>query len=360
MTLENYFDYAATSPVDPLVVQEMQPFWSESFGNPSSVHQWGLNTRSAMEKARLRISEAIGAEDPSQIFFTSGATESNNWVLSQHSEGYISPWEHSSVRERALAQSYQVLSAQDIEELTFQSNQNEFQGFLSITSACNETGQEIEVTKLLSPHRVVHTDATQKLFKYPFVLDTIDYVSFSSHKFYGPKGVGGLYARDANMQPLLLGGHQEHGLRSGTLNVASIVGMGVAAKIALENQNEFRSHTLELRQLLIDSLQKIPDFLINGGPNPSPHILSLSFLGVEGEALVLALDSAGYAISSGAACSSESNEISPALIASGIPMEYIRGTIRISFGRYNTLKSTESIAKVIVKTVEELRSLTST
>ena len=348
-----YFDNAATTPIDPRVVEEMLPFLVDGFGNANSIHEPGLRARAAVERARRRVSELLGTEDSDQIVFTSGATESNNWVLAEYAKqgGAVSPFEHSSVREAAKHYDYAFLPNEGYDL----SVGGVSTGLVSVMSVNNETGALLDA--VLHPRANRHADVTQQLGKLKVDLMGIDYASFSAHKFYGPKGVGGLYVGVPGISPFHLGGEHEGGLRAGTLNVAGIVGMGAAAAIAVDEQVKNLRWVEGLRALVLSAMEKVPDVQLNSPANSSPYIVNLSFLGVEGESLVVELDRAGFSISSGAACSSKSTEPSEVLTALGVPAEWIRGTVRISFGKYNTEAATTSLAKELRTAVEKLRTM---
>jgi cysteine desulfurase len=190
----------------------------------------------------------------------------------------------------------------------------------------------------------------------PVDLDDLDYASFSAHKFYGPKGVGALYIKDHPPEALLVGGGQEESLRSGTLNVPGIVGMGAAAAIALQEQQSDEAHARKLRAVVLENLSD-PEMQVNGGPDASPYVLSVSFRGLEGETLLIDIDQAGYAISAGAACSSRAMEPSHVLTALGLDTEWLRGTLRISFGRFNKEESALGLAKALNFAIERMRDL---
>jgi cysteine desulfurase len=355
-SLAPYFDNAATTPVDPRVVQEMLPYFSEAFGNANSIHEPGQRAHAAVELARERVAELIGAEDPAQVLFTSGSTEANNWVLreSASSGGWVSPFEHSSVREPARTLGYRELEAEGIELKSPEPGD----GLLSMMSVNNETGACWDPRKLfLSGSIAIHSDITQQVGKLDTDVTGLSYASLSAHKFYGPKGVGALFAAVPSLDPLLYGGEHENGLRAGTLNVPGIVGMGAAAAIAAEEADENRRHVETLRALVLAEVEKINDVQLNSPDGASPYIVSLSFLGVEGETLVVELDRAGFSISSGAACSSRSTDPSHVLTALGLAPEWIRGTVRISFGKYNTEAASSKMAKELRDAVEKLRTM---
>ncbi|MEQ1823562.1 MAG: cysteine desulfurase family protein [Fimbriimonadaceae bacterium] len=347
MGRESYFDHAATTPLDSAVFAAMRPWMEDEFANANSIHSAGLKARAAVDTARTQVAVALGV-DPDEIVFTSGATEANNWVANAFERVRVSPIEHSSLWERLKGGAY----AWD------QCNEPEISCCMAVN---NETGGRYR-------HATVgtekwHCDLTQAVGKIPIELG-FEFASFSAHKFYGPKGVGALYAKDARFPlPLLIGGEHEMGHRAGTLNVGAIVGMGEAISRAIASQEEDFEHAMALRNAVKEELSVLSDWQENGlGAFPaadklSPFILNVSFLEVEGEATVIGLDHAGFAISSGAACSSWSNEPSHVLTALGLPIEWLRGSIRISFGRSNTVESARSLAKNLILVVENLRKL---
>lgn len=375
MAWERYFDNAATSPLDPRVLEAMLPWMRDDFGNANSIHSLGLKARDAVERARAQVAEAIGAEDPSEIVFTSGATEANNWLLSAYPGAWVSPVEHSSIWEQVGPRGLRVLPYNNYEWVEDDLITPALDGLVSLMQVNNETGGIF----VLPPAELLHTDATQaigktafRVRKGPSQIRAVDFVSFSAHKFHGPKGAGALYARDANHPPpLLLGGEQESGHRAGTLNVPAIVGMGEAIRIAVDSEQQQATHVSNLGSIVKEQLEPITDWHQNGrgfppgvtpsdcfssGLGPSPFILSISFLGIQGETLVIELDRLGFAISSGAACSSRSTEPSHVLTAMGYPIEWIRGTIRISFGRFNTEAAAADLGRALAQTVMRLRS----
>ncbi|MCW5937867.1 MAG: cysteine desulfurase [Fimbriimonadaceae bacterium] len=349
-----YFDNAATTPLDPRVVAEMLPYLEEDFGNANSIHEWGRRAREGVELARERVAKLFGGS-PDEIFFTSGATEANNWILSSFKSVAVSPFEHSSVWEAGIAKGFDVLDNEGYRLY----GPRQSTDLLSVMVVCNESGAILELPEVgeTTPSRV-HRDATQALGKVPLNLADMDYASASAHKLYGPKGIGCLYVRDARpLPPMLFGGEQESGMRGGTLNVPAIVGFGAACAIALDQFEEDRAHAQELRQAFVAKLQGTSDWKSNCHDNNSPFILCLSFLGVQGETLVVEMDAAGFAISSGSACSSHSSEPSHFLESLGLPSRWSRGTVRIGFGRFNTLDQAERLATSLVSSVESLRAL---
>lgn len=353
MNRERYFDHAATTPVDERVLAEMLPFFDEAFGNANSIHSFGRRAADAVEIARQRVSELIGADDPSQVVFTSGATEANNWVVSAFENGAISPFEHDAAWEPAKYKGFDFLP-NDGTSLLLPS-----QGYdlISVMGVNNEIGSIWRTADFRPYAQRLHSDLTQQAGKLSIDLADLDYASFSAHKLYGPKGVGALYISDEPPSPLMRGGEQEHGFRPGTLNVPGIVGFGAAAAIAGDEMEENFAHAQSLRAIVLEELNRTSDWRINGGENVSPYILSVSFQGIEGETLVVEADAAGYAISAGAACSSRSTEPSHVLTALGVEEDWRRGTVRISFGKANTLESANDLAKTLLRIVEKLRTM---
>lgn len=350
-----YFDNAATTPLDERVVSAMLPYFTERCGNPHSLHSSGRGAMAAVDTAREQVAALIGAEDPGEIVFTSCATEANNWLLSAYPDAAVSPFEHSSIHERAKASHLRFLGNDGLAVERYDAR------LVSVMKINNEIGTIFNPEEFASTETAVHSDITQAAGKIEIDATKLDYASFSAHKFYGPKGVGALYAKGAQFPPaLLLGGDQENRHRAGTLNVPGIVGMGAAAELASLERNADFSKARELRETVIESLDKRLEFRINGGGQVSPYILSISFCGIEGEAMVIEMDRQGFAISSGAACSSRSNEPSHVLSALQIDSEWARGTIRISFGRCNTMEAARDLARALSETAERLIRLIKT
>jgi len=336
MRLENYFDNAASTPVDPRVLEAMLRFLGSSPGNPHSLHAWGLEAAEAVERARYQVAKLIGAEDLQQVIFTSGATESNNWFLASYPEAHVSPFEHSSIYE--YAQNFGL-----------------GEGARSWMAVNNETGVILDRAWLGEGPN--HSDLTQAVGKIRTDVVGLDYASGSAHKLYGPKGVGFHYYRETPWTPFLLGGDQEFGLRAGTLNVPGIVGFGEACRIADSELESNLQAVIDLRSIVLDELQGTADWQIHGEGQVSPYILNLGFNGIQGETAVIELDAAGFGISSGAACSARSEEPSHVLTAMGIAPEFVRGAVRISFGRTNTKESSAELGRTLSKIVENLRTI---
>ncbi len=348
---DRYFDNAATTPVDPRVLNEMLPYLGDEFGNANSAHSWGSRARSAVELARTRVAEAIGADDPSQILFTSGSTEANNWVLRSGATGYVGPFEHDSVRAPAAHLGFNVL---ENDGWLVSPVITDFASHMLVN---NETGAIFDLEGLRAHCKTLHSDITQAVGKLQNPIGHVDLASLSSHKIHGPKGVGALFVRDPSQTPLplLMGGEHEFGMRAGTLNVAGIVGFGLASSLSGDHREATWSQALEWREIQLEAVRGLTDVEVHS--MGVPHILAMSFLGVEGESIVLDMDAAGFGIGSGAACSTGSTEPSHVLTALGIEPDWIRGTVRISFGRYNTKESSAALAANLVDVVTRLRRL---
>jgi cysteine desulfurase len=328
----------------------MLPFLTEDCGNASSIHSFGRKAAAAIEEARVAIASLLGAEDPDEIVFTSGATESNNWVAQRAGIQAVSPFEHSSMLESAGAAGAGILENEGYWIAPFETDAP-----VAVMHVNNETGAIITAPS----GELVHRDLTQTVGKLTLPQEPFATASFSAHKIYGPKGVGGLWIRGMGTvdAPLLYGGEHERGLRAGTLNVPGIVGFGEAARISLGEQERDYMHAQDLRSVVLEELRASVDWHENGHTNQSPFILSVSFLNLEGQTLVEEIDVRGFAISSGAACSSGSTDPSHVLTALGLENEWMRGTIRISFGRTNTRESARDLGLAIVETVESVRKL---
>lgn len=350
MNRERYFDNAATTPLDPDVLRAMRPFLEDEFGNAHSLHQAGRAARAAVEDARAVVAEALGAEDPSQIVFVSGATEANNWILHRGPRPlYISPFEHSSVREPALRAGAKVVANEGYRLL------GEGHGLWAVMLVNNETGAVLDVPPGASGW--VHRDLTQAVGKVEFDLAGVDSACFSAHKIYGPKGIGAMYLADPfALEPYVIGGEQEDGRRGGTLDVAGIVGLAEALRLAIARREEDAARARACREAVLAELAGLPDWQVNDGPNQSPFILSLSFPGIEGETLVIEMDAYGFAISSGAACSSRSTEPSHVLTALGLSPDRLRGTVRLSFGRFSSPEAAGELGRRLATTVRALSS----
>jgi cysteine desulfurase len=382
-----YFDNAASTAVHPEVVKEMLPYFDVQYGNPSSIHQFGRKTKNAIEKARKQVAALIGAE-PDEITFTSGGTESNNTILygisnlMSHTLPQLQKRNHiitSSIEHEAILQpcknleeigckiTYLPVDESGMVDLPDVANSlTEDTIIVSIMFANNEVGtiQPIkEISEVCKKYDVLfHTDAVQAVGKVPINVKElgVDALSVSSHKINGPKGVGALFIKKGiKPNPIILGGGQENGMRSGTENVASIVGFGKACEIAKEKLNENISHFQTLHSSILSKIVKeISDVKLNGHTEKRIfNNIHLTFLGVNGEDLIIKLDEHGIAASTGSACSVHTQKASHVLKAMGFNHEQITGSLRISFGYMNTLDEVDQAVEVLKKVVAELRSV---
>lgn len=373
-----YFDYAATTPVDPRVLKAMMPYFSKEFGNTASMHSFGIKPQEAVEKARKTIANALGAETE-EIFFTASATESNNWALkgialANKAKGnhiIISSVEHDCVLNSAeylKSQGYQV-SILSVDKYGMV-NLDELKGLIrdetilvSIIHGNNEIGtiQPIEkIGKICKEAKVYfHTDASQSFTKVPINVkeNNIDLLTASSHKIYGPKGAGILYIKKGTkIHPLLHGGGHETGMRSSTVNVPAIVGFGKAVELALTDDQKKMADTRD--KIIKSILTSIPKSYLNGHPTERlSNNINVRFDFVEGESILMELDGQGIAVSSGSACSSASLEPSHVLMACGLKHEQAHGSIRISLGRFSTKQEVDYLIKVFPKVIEKLRKI---
>ena len=380
LKLPIYLDNHATTPVDPRVVEEMLPYFSEKFGNSSSrSHSFGWAADEAVKTARKRVADLIGAS-PEEIVFTSGATESDNLAIKGIAEVARSKGNHiitATAEHKAVLDSCQRLekSGYRVTYLPVQSDGlidvaqleraiSSETILVSIMAANNETGtlQPIaDIGKICRDRGAIfHTDAAQAAGKVPLnvVKHNIDLLSISGHKLYGPKGVGVLYVRKGvELAPQIDGGGHEHGLRSGTLNVPGIVGLGKACEIAMNHGPEESCHTAGLRNRLRDRLfDSLDGLTINGSmEHRLPGNLNVSFAGVEGQDLLTALDD--IALSSGAACTSAHIEPSYVLKAMGISDELAQASLRFGIGRFNTEAEIDYAARRTIEVVKQLRAL---
>ena len=375
-----YFDNAASTAVHPEVVKEMLPYFDVQYGNPSSIHQFGRKAKNAIQKARKQVAALVGAE-PDEIIFTSGGTESNNTIL-MGIQAFRPEKNHvitSSIEHEAILEPCRDLEKNGV-KVTYLSvdehgivNPNDITNsinpqtvIVSVMFANNEVGtiQPIkEISKICNKYQIpLHTDAVQAVGKVPINVKElgVDALSISSHKINGPKGVGALFIKKGlTIAPEILGGGQENGMRSGTENVASIVGFGKACEIAKERLNENISHFRTLHSSMLSKIVKeIPHVKLNGHTEKRIfNNIHLTFLGVNGEDLIIKLDEHGIAASTGSACSVHTQKASHVLKAMGFNHEQITGSLRISFGYMNTLDEVDQTVEVLKKVVAELRSV---
>ena len=378
-----YFDYAATTPVDPRVVDAMLPYFTERFGNANSLYGLGRDAYRALESARESVAASIGAENPGEVIFTSGGTESDNSAL----EGIlgrvapdggahliVSSFEHHAIlepAERLAKQGYELTALKPREDGLIHPDDlraamRPNTKLVSVMHGNNEIGTINPIAELAEvAHEggaLMHTDAAQTLGKIPFdvVALGVDSASFSSHKIYGPKGFGALYLKKRTpFAPLMLGGGQESKKRSGTQNTPGAIGFARALEIMLEEQTAEIPRLTALRDKVITG---VTGALENVQPttlaNPRlPHIASLLINGVEGEAMLLQLDNKGIAVSTGSACSSGSLEPSHVLLSIGCPPEIAHGSLRISLGRFTQESDVDFFLEVFPPIVERLRAM---
>ncbi|NJR17168.1 MAG: IscS subfamily cysteine desulfurase [Calothrix sp. CSU_2_0] len=378
-----YLDNQATTPVDRRVVDEILPYFTEYFGNPSSInHQYGWEAEAAVKNARKILANAINAESE-EIIFTSGATEANNLAIKGIAETYFAKGqhiitlatEHSAVIDpckylETLGFEITILPVQKdglIDLNLLEKSIRDDTILVSIMAANNEIGvlQPIaEIGKICHERDIIfHTDAAQAIAKIPLDVQAmqIDLMSFTGHKIYAPKGIGALYVRRRNprvkLAPQLHGGGHERGMRSGTLYTPQIVGFGKAVEIALAEQQEESDRITKLRDKLWKLLSQLEGIHLNGHPTQRlPGNLNISFESVDGAALLLGLQSV-MAVSSGSACSSTSTLPSHVLTALGHPEKLAYASIRFGIGRFNTEEEIDTVAQQVISTVQSLRQL---
>lgn len=374
-----YLDNAASTQVHDEVFQEMLPYFKEQYGNPSSIHRYGRLASKAIETARKRIADLINAKQ-NEILLTSGGTESNNTALfgvmrqGKARQIITSHIEHDAILEpcrRLEKEGFDVIYLPvnnygmiDIEKL--ERSITKETALVSVMFANNEVGtiQPIkEIAQICKQHNVLfHTDAVQAVGKIPIDVKEIgvDLLSISSHKINGPKGIGALYIRDGIvLDPFILGGGQESGMRSGTENVANIVGFGRACSLAREHLDKNAAHMKGLRDYLTSRIvSEISHVSVNGNvENKTPNNAHFTFLGVNGEDLIIKLDEHGIAASTGSACSVRTQKASHVLMAMGFSHEQITGSLRITVGMYNTMSEMDQTVDILKKVVQELRSV---
>ena len=380
-----YMDYNATTPLHPAVTRALIESFS-MYGNASSMHTPGREARAKIEESREAVAAFIGA-GPEEIIFTGGGSESNNTVLklmtctdsdcrrcpATRREIITSAIEHPSVLNtirilRGRGITCHIIGVDEtgkIDLREFEEKISDKTGLVSIMMANNEIGtiQDIKaISRIAREHgTLVHTDAVQALGKVPVdarELD-VDFMSFSGHKLYGPKGIGGLYTRRGSPYCTLIhGGHQEDGRRAGTLNTTGIIGLGAAVEAAVDFEAEAKREA-ELRDMLLCGIEaSIPDISVNGHPTDTlPGTLNVSFAGAEGEAILLYLDMEGIYVSTGSACASGSLDPSHVLLATGMDAELAHGSIRFSLGRENTQEDVAYVLEKLPEVIQRIRSM---
>jgi len=375
-----YFDNNATTKIAPEVFDEIKPYLTDLYGNPSSMHTFGGALRNKIEEARAKVADLIGAE-PEEIVFMSCGTESDNTALMGAVESYpqkrhmvTTRVEHPAVfnfvkhlaRKGFRATFLPVDSKGRLDMDVFSKAIDDDTSVVSIMYANNETGVIFpieEIGEILRERKILfHTDAVQAVGKLPIDVKRlpIDMLSLSGHKLHAPKGIGALYVRKGTrFYPYIIGGHQENGRRAGTENVAFIIGLGKACELAGKNLGKETAYLNKLRNKLERNLlNNCPDVRINGNTEHRlPNTTNISFEYVEGEAILLRLNEYGICASSGSACTSGSLEPSHVLRAMGIPFTAIHGSIRFSLSRYNTEAEIDKVSEIMPKIIKELREL---
>ena len=382
-----YLDHAGTTPTDPQVLEAMLPYFTQLYGNPSSVHTIGQEARYALDNARERVARVLGCRT-SEVVFTSGGTESDNAAIQGVATALLQTGNHiitSSVEHHAVLHTCQYLENQGYDVTYLPVDQygsiNAEQVYnatgprttlVSIMYANNEIGTVNPIAEIAQAVRrrsqeldrtiVTHTDAVQAAGFLDLNVRQlgVDMLSLSGHKFYGPKGTGVLFVRRGTpFLPLLLGGGQERERRSGTENIAGIVGLALALELADSGRQEASEHCAALRDRIVREVyEAIPDTLLNGhATSRLPNNINFSFEGVEGESILLGLDMAGVAASSGSACSSGSLEPSHVLLALGQTADLARSSLRITLGKENTNEEVDYMLGVLVDLVRRLRQL---
>lgn len=376
-----YLDYSATTPVKDEVLQEMLPYFTQNFGNPSSLYSKGLESKEAVDKAREQVANLINAT-PKEIYFTGCGSESDNWAVFGAVEAMKDKGNHiitTKIEHHAMLHSCEFLEKKgykvtylDVEAdgmvtpEALEAAITEDTVLISVMMVNNEIGT-IEPIKELAAvakkHGILfHTDAVQALANVPIDVKEmgIDLMSMSAHKIYGPKGIGALYMRKGLRLPNFIhGGAQEMGRRAGTENLPSIVGFGKAAALAQENLDSHIAHCKELRDYLVERITtEIPDTFVNGTMEARhPGNANITFKYIEGESILLLLDYKGVSVSTGSACSSKSLKPSHVLDALGVPVEMIHGTVRFTVGDFTTKEDIDYVVDVLKEIVEKLRVL---
>lgn len=376
-----YLDYAATTPCDPEVLKAMEPYFFDKFGNPSSIHGYGQEAKKGIEDAREELASFLGA-DPSEIIFTSGGTESDNFAImgvahAMESKGnhiVTTAIEHHAVTEPCKflekkgfkvtyvgVDKYGLVAPEDVKKAITDKTI-----LISVMHANNEIGtiQPVaEIGKIAKEKGIpIHTDAVQTVGHIPLHVDelNVDLLSLAAHKFYGPKGVGALYVRKGTrIETFMRGGDQEKGRRASTHNTTGIVGLGKAIELCRLKMDDEASLQIKLRDKMIKEIPaKISEVYLNGHPAKRlPNNVNFSIKFIEGESILLNLDMLGIACSTGSACTSTSLEPSHVLLAIGLPHEIAHGSLRITMGRWTKEDDVDYLLENLPKIVDKLRSM---
>lgn len=376
-----YMDYSATTPVKKEVLDAMLPYFSEHFGNPSSLYSIAQESKEALEKARGQVASLIGAK-ANEVFFTAGGSEADNWALEGVADALKDKGNHiitTKIEHHAILHTAEYLEKHGIDvtyldvdakgrvnPVDVEKAITDKTVLISIMMVNNEVGtiEPIkEIAEIAHNHGILlHTDAVQALGNVPIDVDNmgIDLMSMSGHKIYGPKGVGALYIRKGTkISNFIHGGAQEMKKRAGTENLAGIVGFGKAAELAKENLESHINRVSELRDYFISEVtSKIPDTIVNGSmEHRHPGNANISFEYIEGESMLILLDMNGISVSTGSACSSKSLTPSHVLSAMEIPVERIHGTLRFTIGDPTTKEDIDYVIEKLVEIVQKLREL---
>ena len=376
-----YLDHAATTPARPEVVEAMLPYFTESFGNPSSVYTFSQKNKAKITECRELIAKTLGAKS-NEIYFTAGGSESDNWALKATAEAYAEKGKHiitTKIEHHAILHTAQYLESRGFEVTYLDVDENGLVKLdqlkaairpdtilISVMFANNEIGtiEPIkEIGEIAKEHGIIfHTDAVQAYGQVPINVDEchIDMLSASGHKLNGPKGIGFLYIRTGfKLRSFVHGGAQERSRRAGTENVTGIVGLAKAAEIAFATMEERTKKECELRDYLIDRvLAEVPYARLNGHRSKRlPNNVNISFQFIEGESMLIMLDMAGICGSSGSACTSGSLDPSHVLLAIGLPHEIAHGSLRLTLGDENTKEEMDYVVDKIKEIVEKLRSM---
>lgn len=376
-----YMDYAATTYTKPEVLEEMIPYFTTFYGNPSSIYSISRETKKALDKARMRVAKAINA-DPAEIYFTGGGSEADNWAIKGIAFAHQNKGNHiitTKIEHHAVLHACEYLEKNGfevtyldvddegvirLEDLKNAIKENTI--LVTIMMANNEIGsiQPVkEIGEICRERKIFfHTDAVQAVGHIPVDVKemNIDLLSLAAHKFYGPKGVGALYIRKGiKIHNLVHGGGQERNRRAGTENVAGIVGLGRAIELAVDNLAEHNERLTILRDKLIEGLLQIPHSRLNGpkGENRLPGNANICFRFIEGESVLLMLDAMGICASSGSACTSGSLDPSHVLLAIGLPHEIAHGSLRLSIGDGTTEEEVDYVLKTVPSIVQRLRDM---
>ncbi len=376
-----YLDNAATTQLYPEILKEMEPYFTEYFGNPSSIYQFAQKSRYAVDKAREEIADVIGAK-PEEIYFTSGGSESDNWALKMIAEAYAHKGKHiitSQIEHHAVLHTCEYLEKQGYEVTYLPVNEEgmidlgqlqdairEDTICISIMTANNEIGTIQPVAEIGAIARekgvLFHTDAVQAFGHIPLSVEEmhIDLLSASGHKINGPKGIGFLYIRKGlKVQPFLHGGAQERGKRAGTHNVPGIAGMAAAAKLAQKEMEKRCKYETELRDYAIKRIEtEIPFAVLNGSRDSRlPNNIHFCFRFIEGESMLIMLDAKGICASSGSACTSGSLDPSHVLLAIGRPHEIAHGSLRLTLSEKTTKEEMDTVVEELKRIIERLRNM---